>query len=62
MCMTTEALYLFLSLMPAHLMDLSENRVVLRAETREAHWVYNGERWCTMAPQIDANVRLDSAA
>ncbi len=62
MCLTTEALYLFLSLMPADLLDLSEGRVVVKAETRDALWVYNGERWCTSAPQIDAEYRLDPAA
>ncbi|SIN83017.1 hypothetical protein [Vannielia litorea] len=62
MCLTTEALYLFLSLMPAELLDLSADRVVLKAETREAHWVWNGESWCTMAPQVDADYRLDPAA
>ncbi|MCO6382730.1 hypothetical protein [Oceanicola sp. 502str15] len=62
MCLTTQALYLFLSMMPADRLDLTEGRVILRADTRPAHWVYNGEKWCTMAPQIDANYRLKPAA
>ena len=62
MCLTTEALYLFLSLMPADLLDLSEGRAILKAEAGDAHWVYTGERWCTNAPQIDAAERLKPAA
>lgn len=62
MCLSSQALYVFLSLFPADMVTLTPERVILHAEVRDAHWVYNGETWCTMAPQIDASHRLTPGA
>ncbi|MGI3168723.1 hypothetical protein ACRARG_06205 [Pseudooceanicola sp. C21-150M6] len=58
MCLTTEALLLFLSLLPPEIVEHGENRITVRAETRDAIWQIKGEKWCTTAPQIDAVFRL----
>ena len=50
MCLTAEALMLFLSILPEDRIDVGFDRVVIRAETRDAVWVAEGERWCTDAP------------
>lgn len=62
MCLTTEALALFLNLIAFDLVDMQPDRIVVRAETRDAHWVAHGERWCTMAPQIDRMARFSEAS
>jgi aromatic ring-opening dioxygenase catalytic subunit (LigB family) len=54
MCLTTEALALFLNLIAFDLVDLQPDRIVVRAETRDTHWVARGDRWCTMAPRSTA--------
>ena len=58
MCLTNEALFLFLSLFPASLIDASPDRIIFKAEMRDAVWERRGERWCTQAPQIDAAIRF----
>lgn len=50
MCLTAEALMLFLSILPEDRIDVGFDRVVIRAETRDAIWIAEGERWCTDAP------------
>lgn len=59
MCLTTEALALFLSLFPAEMIEKSPGQIVFHAETRDAIWKANGDKWCTHAPQIDAAFRLN---
>ena len=54
MCLTTEALLLFLNLLPQDIVVMGEDRIVVKAETRDAIWISNGEKWCTDAPKIDA--------
>ncbi|KGM48062.1 hypothetical protein [Pseudooceanicola atlanticus] len=58
MCLTTEALLLFLNLLPQDIVVMGEDRIVVKAETRDAIWISNGEKWCTDAPKIDAAYRL----
>lgn len=58
MCLTTEALALFVNLISLDLIDTMPDRIVIRAETRDVHWVAVGEQWCTMAPQIDRLIRF----
>ncbi len=58
MCLTAEAIALFLNLLPAASIETVPGRIIIAAETRAAHWVLVGEQWCTMAPQIDQQERL----
>ncbi|MAQ81933.1 hypothetical protein [Psychromarinibacter halotolerans] len=58
MCLTTEALMLFIGMLPAHIVDVSDDRIVVRAEVRDAVWQVKGDQWCTNAPKIDAAFRL----
>ncbi|GGF83620.1 hypothetical protein SAMN05216376_12149 [Mameliella alba] len=60
MCLTAEALALFLNLLAPQIIESSPGRYVVNATDREAHWVAVGERWCTMAPQIDRMERFAS--
>jgi hypothetical protein len=54
MCLTTEALAVFLNLIIASSgMTMSEDRIIVHATDRDAHWVLTDGEWCTLAPQID---------
>jgi hypothetical protein len=55
---TTEALFLFLSLLPPDIVERSDDRIVVHADVREAVWEPHDEEWCTRAPEIDAALRL----
>ncbi len=58
MCLTTAAFAMFLNMLPGDRVEPAGNRVIIHAETRAAHWVANGDHWCTMAPQIDRMTRF----
>ncbi len=58
MCLTTEALVLFLNLLPFEIVTTAPDRIVIEADARAAHWVETGGRWCTLAPQIDRAERF----
>ncbi|MBY6004321.1 hypothetical protein KUV62_10400 [Salipiger bermudensis] len=58
MCLTAEALFLFLSVLPPEIVEVSDTRITVAAETREAVWLAKEDEWCTSAPQIDAAIRL----
>ncbi|MDF0599499.1 hypothetical protein P1J78_02035 [Psychromarinibacter sp. C21-152] len=54
MCLTTEALLLFLSLLPSEIVETSADRIVVRAEVSDAVWLPNGREWCTDARETGA--------
>lgn len=58
MCLTAEALFLFISLLPPGIVEVSDERIRVRAEVRDAVWERRGDAWCTPAPKIDATIRL----
>lgn len=64
MCLTTEALVLFLNIIGPGLVSADEpGRIIVHAETADVHWVARADdddRWCTMAPQIDRMARFDA--
>ena len=50
MCLSTQALLLFISLLPQEIVDPSEHQIVIAAETGDVMWdSFDGE-WCTVAP------------
>jgi len=60
MCLTAEALALFLNLLDPELIATEAGRITIRATDRDAVWVLTHEdEWCTMAPQIDRLARFD---
>ncbi|SHG91627.1 hypothetical protein [Marivita hallyeonensis] len=60
MCLTAEALALFLNMIAVPEISMEPGRIVVHAETRDAHWVAVEDEWCTMAPQIDRMDRFAS--
>ena len=66
MCLTSAALAAFLTLIGPETVTLGDDRIVVHASARDAHWVAVSDsaedRWCTMAPQIDRMTRFTQAA
>lgn len=60
MCLTAEALALFLNMIVGPDISMEPGRIIVHAETRDAHWVSVDDEWCTMAPQIDRMIRFAS--
>ena len=58
MCLTIEAFATFLNLIIGTEFSTEPGRFIVHAQARDAHWVEVGDRWCTMAPQIDTMERL----
>lgn len=49
MCLTPEALALFLNMLDPAVIDTHADRIVVRAEVRETVWVQVADLWCTDA-------------
>jgi len=62
MCLTAEALALFLTLVAVDHVTIEPGRIIVHATLRDAHWIAVEDRWCTMAPQIDRIARSAARA
>lgn len=63
MCLTTEALVLFLNIIGAHMVSTEPGRIVVHATEADVHWVASADRedrWCTMGPQLDRQARFST--
>ena len=60
MCLTLEALIVFLNLIGPDMVTATPGRFVVHAELRDTHWVERADEWCTMGPQIDQMARFDA--
>ncbi|WP_407495298.1 hypothetical protein [Pseudooceanicola sp. MF1-13] len=58
MCLTTEALLIFLNLLPREIVEMGTDRIIVRAETRDAIWIAKDDKWCTSAPQLDRTIQF----
>ncbi len=59
MCLTAQALALFLNMLDPGAITTTQGRITIHADTRDAVWVQRQDQWCTMAPQIDRMTRFD---
>ena len=60
MCLTAEALALFLNMISGPDITMEPGRIIVHAQTRDAHWVSVEDEWCMMAPQLDRMIRFAS--
>jgi hypothetical protein len=58
MCISAEALALFLNMIAGTPITAEPGRFIIHAEERNAHWISVEDEWCTMAPQIDRMERF----
>ncbi len=58
MCMSLQALIVFLNLIGPDMVDSEPGRFVVHADAGDVHWVELDERWCTMGPQLDRMARF----
>jgi hypothetical protein len=59
MCLTTEAIALFLNLLDPEVISMEAGQITIHATERDAVWVQVEEKWCTEAPELDRLARLD---
>lgn len=58
MCMTLEALIVFLNLIGPERVDSEPGRFVVHADNGDVAWVETDTQWCTMGPQLDRMARF----
>lgn len=60
MCLTAEALALFLNLLNPQIITTEPGLITIDATAKSAVWVETGDKWCTRAPQIDRVARFQA--
>ncbi|MBV0912297.1 hypothetical protein [Anianabacter salinae] len=58
MCITAEALALFLNLLSPEIIETRPGQVLVHATEGTAVWEKQEDLWCTKAPQDEAAARL----
>ncbi|MEM0937849.1 MAG: hypothetical protein AAF646_11530 [Pseudomonadota bacterium] len=58
MCLSAQALAVFLNLLAFDAITRAPDRFIVHASAGDAHWVAVADRWCTMAPQFDRMARF----
>jgi len=56
MCLSTQALLLFISLLPKEIVNPSSDQIVIAAETGNVTWESFDGEWCTVAPLTSASI------
>jgi hypothetical protein len=59
MCLTTEAIALFLNLLDPEVISMEAGQITIHATERDAVWGQVEEKWRTEAPELDRLARLD---
>ena len=58
MCMTLEALIVFINLIGPELVESNPGEFIIHASQGDVTWVEAGTEWCTMGPQLDRMARF----
>lgn len=61
MCLTLDALIVFLNLIGPEMVSTEPGRFIIHAEQGSTHWVERETEWCTMGPQLERMARFDTA-
>lgn len=59
MCLTPEALALFLNMLDPAVIDTEAERIIIRAERQETVWEMVGDLWCTDARHPERLVEMN---
>lgn len=60
MCLSAEALALFLNIIGTDLVTTEAERIIVHATEGDVTYVAHADIWCTMGPQLDQRARLDA--
>lgn len=52
MCLSTQALFLFISLLPQDIVEPSASEVMIAADAGNVTWENFDGEWCTVAPLV----------
>ncbi len=58
MCLSTQALFLFISLLPQEIVKPSPSEIMIAADAGDVSWANFDGEWCTVAPLVSANVEV----
>lgn len=58
MCLSTEALMLFISLIGFDLTTRHEARITVHAEMGDVHWIAREDQWCAERPERTARAEM----
>ena len=56
MCLSTQALLLFISMLPQEIVSSSTNEVIIAVDVGEVSWQSFDGEWCTVAPLVNTTV------
>lgn len=59
MCLSLDALIVFLNLVGPDIVSTEPGRFIVHAESGNTHWVETTDEWCTMGPQLERMARFD---
>jgi len=57
MCLSTQALILFIGLLPQEIVTPAETHVKIAANTGVVIWENFDDQWCTIAPLVETSTR-----
>ncbi|PWR01554.1 hypothetical protein DKT77_15550 [Meridianimarinicoccus roseus] len=60
MCLSAEALALFLNIIGSDLVSTEPGRIIVHATEGDVTYVARDDQWCTMGPQLDRMARFDA--
>ena len=56
MCLSTQALLLFISMLPQELVHPSPDEITIAADAGDVTWENFDGEWCTVAPLVNASI------
>jgi hypothetical protein len=60
MCLSAEALALFLNIIAADIVTTDPGRITVHATEGPVAYVSQGDKWCTLPPHLDKAARFDT--
>ena len=60
MCLPTQALLLFISLLPQEIVNRGSDEIVIAANAGDVTWENFDGEWCTVAPLVSASAETTS--
>jgi hypothetical protein len=60
MCLSAEALALFLNIIGSDLVSTEAGRITVHATDGDVTYVSHDDKWCTMGPQLDQAARFEA--
>ena len=60
MCLSTQALLLFIGMLPQEIVYPSSDEIMIAADTGDVTWARFDGEWCTVAPLVSTSIEETS--